>query len=452
MKDLTQGSLRGHLLTMALPMVIGMSVQMLYYLVDLYFVGQLGAAALAGVSAAGSATLIVLALTQVLSVGTVATISQAVGARQSEHAAHLFRQSLLLGAVGSLLILLLGYGLARPFMQLLAGEAHVAQLGTTYLYWFLPGLALQCVLTAIGSALRGNGVAQPAMVVQLVTVLLNMVLAPALITGWGSGHALGVAGAGLASSIAVAAGVLLLLRLGARADAGLGVRGGRWHVDAASWRRMLKIGLPAGGEYLLMFLFSAYVYYLLRGFGETAQAGFGVGARVMQVIFLPAAAIGFAVPAVAGQNFGAGLGERVRGTLQQALILEGVIMLVLTAWCQVAPMSLLGWSNATPAVQEFAMTYLHYMSWNFLAAGTMFACSGLFQAVGNTMPTLACAALRLFTFVAPLLYLSGQPHFAVTHIWTLSILSTLLQAIVGLWLAYRVLTQQAARPALAAAA
>src|SRR5882724_9287231 len=76
--------------------------------------------------------------------------------------------------------------------------------------WFVPGLALQFALVAMSSALRGTGLAQPTMVVQLVTVLLNAALAPVLIAGIGTGHPLGVAGAGLASTISVAVGTALL--------------------------------------------------------------------------------------------------------------------------------------------------------------------------------------------------------------------------------------------------
>ncbi len=80
----------------------------------------------------------------------------------------------------------------------------------TYLYWFLPGIALQFALVSMGSALRGTGIVKPTMVVQMVTVLLNVVLAPVLIAGWGTGHPMGVAGAGLASTISVACGVVVL--------------------------------------------------------------------------------------------------------------------------------------------------------------------------------------------------------------------------------------------------
>jgi putative MATE family efflux protein len=440
MKDLTQGSIRGHLITMAIPMVIGMAVQMLYYLVDLYFVGQLGAKALAGVSAAGTTTLMVLGLTQMLSVGTVALVSHAIGAREQERANHLFQQSLLLGCIGALLSLIFGYLLAAPFVNSIASDKQVAQLGLTYLYWYMPGLALQFVLAAAGSVLRAAGLAQPALIVQLATVLLNIILAPILITGWGTGYAMGVAGAGLASTISVAVGVVMLLRFCVKSSDFFSIQP-TLRPNFSTWGKMLKLGLPVGGEYLLMFAFSAYVYFLLRQFGDVAQAGFGVGARILQVIFLPAAALGFAIPAVAGQNFGAGLSNRVRETFRTALVMESMIMLFLAVLCQFSPKSLLAWSNTSLEVQAFAITYLRYLSWNFLGAGIMFACSGIFQAVGNTWPTLFCAALRVLTFVIPLAFLSSQLGFEVPHIWKLSIASTLFQAAVGLYLAHRILNK-----------
>ncbi len=82
MKDLTQGSIPKHLIAMALPMMIGMLIQTLYFIVDLYFVGKLGPAALAGLSLAGNAMFLIFALTQILNVSTAALISHAVGAKK----------------------------------------------------------------------------------------------------------------------------------------------------------------------------------------------------------------------------------------------------------------------------------------------------------------------------------------------------------------------------------
>src|SRR5690606_18497569 len=201
--DLTQGAIAGHLIRMAIPMALGMIFQTLYVLVDLYFVAQLGDTAIAGVSAAGNVQFIVLALTQVLGVGTTVLIAHAAGRKDRVEGARAFRQSLVLSGITGLAVLLLGGTLAPLYLRSVAADAETVRNGMTYLAWFLPALAMQFALISMGAALRGAGVAKPTMLIQMATVALNAVLAPVLIAGWGTGRPMGIAGAGLASSIAV---------------------------------------------------------------------------------------------------------------------------------------------------------------------------------------------------------------------------------------------------------
>src|SRR5580692_2952963 len=110
MKDLTEKPILGHLLQMAVPIAVSMIFQTLYFLIDLYFVARLGDAALAGVGAAGNVTFLVIALTQVLGVGTVALISHAVGRKDQADATLVFNQSLVMSATCALITLVGGYG------------------------------------------------------------------------------------------------------------------------------------------------------------------------------------------------------------------------------------------------------------------------------------------------------------------------------------------------------
>ena len=213
MRDLTQGPIPGHLFAMAAPIAAGMLAQTLYFLIDLYFVARLGDTALAGVGAAGIAMFVVMAMTQTLGVGAMALVAQAVGRKDPADADLVFNQSLALAGVCTVATLVGGYLLAGPYMRAVGADAETAAAGTTYLNWFLPGLALQYVNVVMMSGLRGTGVVQPTMVVQIVTVLLNALLAPILIAGWLTGRPMGVAGAGLASTISVAFGSVLLVPL-----------------------------------------------------------------------------------------------------------------------------------------------------------------------------------------------------------------------------------------------
>src|SRR4051812_22719644 len=181
MKDLTGGSVAKHILAMAPPIMVGMVTIMICQLVDLYFVSGLGEAAVAGVAAAGNAGFLVNALMQVLGVGAVALIAHAVGRKDRADANLVFNQSLGLSAVCGLITWTAGSVLSASYMRSVAVDEATVEAGTTYLLWFMPGLALQFAMLVMGSALRGTGIVQPTMIVQALAVAINIVLAPILI-------------------------------------------------------------------------------------------------------------------------------------------------------------------------------------------------------------------------------------------------------------------------------
>ena len=437
MKDLTQGPISGHLIAMAIPMAIGMLVQTAYLMIDLYFVARIGPAAIAGVSTAGTVMFAIMALTQMLGVGTVALIAHAVGARDQPRANLIFNQSLVLAAACAAISLLAGYGLVAPYLHTLAADAATVAAGTSYLVWFMPGLSLQFALIAMSSALRGTGIVQPTMVVQLVTVLLNCVLAPVLIGGIGTGRPLGVAGAGLASTLSVVAGVAILTLYFVRLEKYVAFHREQWRPRLATWLEILNIGLPAGGEFALMFVYMSVILYAIAPFGAAAQAGFGIGTRIMQAVFLPVMAISFAVAPVAGQNFGARNAERVRRTFRDAAGMGAALMLLVAVGCWLAAPTLVGLFGREPAVLEVGATFLRFVCWNFVVSGLIFTCSGLFQALGNTWPAVLSSATRLVTFALPVLWLAHRPGFRLESVWYLSVATVWLQALLSTWLVRR---------------
>ena len=428
MKDLTQGPIPRHIVSLAVPTAAGMLLQTLYYFVDLYFVAKLGDAALAGVSAAGNVMFVIFALTQIIGVGTVALVSHAVGRKDRADANHVFNQSVLLAIMCAAVTLAGGYAMAGPYMRLLGADAATIAAGTTFLYWFIPGLALQFALVVMGSALRGTGIVKPTMVVQMLSVLLNAILAPVLIAGWGTGKPLGVAGAALASSLSTLAGVVVLSIYFVRLEKYVGFDPAHWRPKLATWKKLLDIGLPAGGEFFLIAVFTGVVYWIVRNFGAAAQAGFGIGSRIMQMVFLPAMAVAFAAAPIAGQNYGAKLYDRVRKTFTASTLAGCVIMVLATLICQWQGEAMVAFFTREPEVIAVATQFLRVISWNFFAIGIVFTCSSLFQALGNTWPALASTALRLALFAIPAIWLSRQPGFQLVQVWYVSVASVLVQA------------------------
>ena len=437
MKDLTQGSIPKHIMVMAIPIGIGMLIQTLYYLVDLYFVGRLGKEALAGVSAAGNISFLILALTQILGVGTQTLIAHAVGRKDQQDANLIFNQSIALSILLGLITMVVGYGLGQTYLEAISQDEGTIAAGTSYLYWYIPGMAGQFALVAMGSALRGTGIVMPTMIIQLITIVLNMILSPILITGWGSGHPMGVAGAGLASSISIAVAVIMLWWYFDNKEKYVSCVQSMIKPRFKTWQRMLRIGFPAGGEFILMFFYMAVIYYAISGLGASAQAGFGLGSRIMQSMFLPAMAVAFAAPAVAGQNFGAKLFDRVKSTYHWAAGMSLLIMSCLTLLAYLKPDVLVSsFSNDADALLV-AATFLQMICLNFIASGIIFTCSGMFQALGNTWPAMWSTSSRLFTFAIPALWLSRQSNFQIEQLWVVSVITVYLQLLISLWLLNR---------------
>jgi putative MATE family efflux protein len=437
MQDLTTGPVTRHLLKTTGFMLVTMVFQTFYFLVDLYWVGRLGTDTIAAVSIAGNLTFIVLGLTQMLGVGTTTVVSHAVGRKEHEHALLLFNQSQVLAMITGFVFLIFGLLAMRPYSSAMSADPNTAKLATQYLTWFIPAMALQFALVAMGSALRAVGNFKPGMLVSTTTVIINMILAPFLIFGWWTGHAFGVAGAAMSSLIAIVVGVIWLTIYFLKKDAYLRFVVADWGPRIAIWKRILGIGLPAGFEFAITALYLVIVYSIMRPFGAPAQAGFGIGMRVIQAGFMPVVALGFAVAPVAGQNFGAGYPQRVKDTFRDGALMAVGVMLLLAIILNIAPEAFIRVFSKDPAVISVASTYLRIVSWNFVASGLIFVASSMFQAMGNTVPSLITSGVRILIVALPAYLLSKTSGFQLDWIWYLSVASVFIQLALSMLLLRR---------------
>jgi putative MATE family efflux protein len=449
LKDLTQGPVRTHILHLSAFIAMSTTVQTLYFLADLYFVGRLGKEAIAGVALGGNLTMLVLALSQSLGVGATSLIAQAMGRKDVRRGEVLFNQALVMGLAVALAFGVTAFALRGAYCRALAADARTAELGIAYLDWFIPALCGQFPLVAMSAALRAVGNVKMPTAISVGTVVVNIALAPLLMFRGIAGPPLGVAGAALASFLAIVVGCVALVLYSGRAEAVLRFRSGDWRPQPRTWWEMLRVGLPAGGEFALIFVYMLLVYDILRPFGAAAQAGFGIGVRCMQALFLPAVAIAFATAPVAGQNYGARLGDRVRGAFSSAAAITAAVMLVVTVLCHIAPDVMVGAFNRDPQVVRYGAEYLRIISWTFVASGVVFVSSSVFQGMGNTVPPLASSVLRLVLFAVPAYALARRPGFEMRHVWYVALAATGIQTVLSLWLLRREFARKLGFPPVA---
>ncbi len=444
MRDLTTGSVTRHLLETASLMLVTMVFQTLYFLVDLYWVGHLGKEAVAAVGVAGNLMFISLAVSQMLGVGITTMVSHAVGASDHPRARLVFNQGQALSLVVAVAFFALVTAARGFYTQSLSADAATARLAGEYMRWFVPALALQFGVVSMGAALRGTGNFKPGMVVQSATVILNMILAPILIFGWLTHRPMGVAGAAVATLVAVAVGTVWMLLYFLPRESFLRFMPADWRPRFDLWGAILRIGLPAGAEFALMAVYLFVIYTVARPFGSAAQAGFGIGMRIIQAGFMPVIAIGFSVAPVAGQNFGARQAARVRETMWTGLRISVALMVVFALLCHVAPRAMIGVFSRDPQVLAVGEDYLRIVSWNFIASAIVFVASSMFQALGNTIPSMLASLVRLVVAVAPALALAHRPGFELRWVWYLAVTSVTIQMVVSALLLRRELRRRLA--------
>ncbi len=435
MEDLTTGSLSRHLMKTASFMLVTMVFQTLYFLVDLYWVGRLGKEAVAAVAIAGNLMFVVLAVTQMLGVGTTALVTHAVGRKERDVALHVFNQSQVLSVLAGVLFFVVAMA-ARACMRAAWPPTRPRRTGERLSHVVHPGH-----VDAVRAGRDGRGVARHG---QLQAGhgradgdrdhQHHSRAGPDVRLG--SGRPLGVAGAAIASLVAVTVGVAWLRATSCRRTRFCSSSRRRSRRTSPSGRRC-SIGLPAGAEFGLIAVYLLIVYVITRPFGAAAQAGFGIGLRIMQARFMPVVALGFAVAPVAGQNFGARKGARVIQTFPKAAVMAAGVMLAFGVVCHTVPSALIGLFSGDPEVIAVGSEYLRISSWNFIASGIIFVASSTFQAMGNTMPALVTSTLRILLVAIPAFLVSGWPGFELRWIWYLSVGSIVLQMTASLLLLRR---------------
>jgi len=437
MQDLTTGSVTRHLLKTTSFMLVTMVFQTLYFLVDLYWVGRLGKEAVAGVGIAGNLTFIVLAITQMLGVGITTLVSHATGQKDRDRALLVFNQSQVLSVVVGVVFFIVGMAIRVPYVNALGADARTAALASEYLLWFIPAMSLQFAMVAMGAALRGTGNFKPGMIVSTASVILNMVLAPFLIFGWVTRRPFGVAGAAVSSLVAIAVASIWLTFYFFPKSSYLKFMAADWKPDIGLWKKMLGIGLPAGAEFALLAVYLFIVYAVSRPFGSAAQAGFGIGMRIVQAGFMPVVALGFAVAPVAGQNVGARHAERVRATFRSAVFMAAGAMVLLSIACRIAGAGMVRVFSSDPEVVAVGTEYLRIVSWTFAASGVIYVGSSMFQALGHTLPALMASFSRIVIVAVPAFLLSRLPAFQLHWIWYLSVVAVTVQLVLNLLLLRR---------------
>ena len=279
---------------------------------DIKMVGDLGVEAVAGVTAGGQIYWVVQAVAMAMTMGTVALVARAFGAKDMDLADKVLRQSILMGSIFGLVSWLAFLPFMTPAIALLGMEEEVVTLGAQYMFWLLAGNVPFTLAFIFGAALRAAGDSRTPLYIGIVGNVLNIVLNWLLIYGHWGFPALGVVGAGIASSASFAVQIVILLYMWRRQKLLIKPATRSLRVDFDMWKRILKIGYPASIEGLLFQGGLLAFMGLMATFGTAEFTAYQIGVQVLALAFLPGHGFATASATLVGQHLGAEEPDKAR--------------------------------------------------------------------------------------------------------------------------------------------
>lgn len=403
------------LLQMALPLALSMLVQALYNVVDSMFVSHISNEnnhALTAVSLAFPVQNIMIGIASGIAVGVNALLSRALGEKNPEQANTIARNGIFLTCMGMLLVALFGIFFAEPFMRTQTTHKAVIAYGVDYIRIITIasfGIFGEVLLERL---LQATGRTTYTLFTQGTGAVLNIILDPIFIFGWGPIPRMEVAGAAIATVIGqiVAFVLAIYFNLRKNPEISLNLRGFRPNGNAIG--RILGIGVPS----IIMVAIGSLMYTCMNivlerfdsvteGLGLTAQTVFGAYYKLQSFIFMPIFGLSNAVLAITAFNYGAKKPERIMKTIRYGCYTASVIMIIGVLLFQLAPELLLSFFNPDEAMLEVGVPALRTLCLPFIAAGVCIIFSNVFQALGKSIYSMITSIARQIAVLIPAAYL-----------------------------------------------
>jgi len=409
MSKLLEGSVKGHLTRMTLPGIGGMLAIMIFNLTDTWFVSRMGTDQLAAMGFTFAVVMIVGALAMGFSSGAASIISRALGAKNRKLAARTVSDGLVLTIFGTTVISAVGYFTIDPLFTLLGAEGHVLELVREYMQiWFLFSVAAIMPPVSDG-CLRAAGDMVRPVIVMCICALLNGILDPIFIFGWGPVPALGMKGAAIATVISRALGgsaSLIILHIKHRLI--------DWTVPhirelLQSWCEIIRLGIPAAITQALNPIAQGFYIRIAAGVGGVqAVAAMATGTRIEAFLLIIAMAYGTALVPFVGHNYGAAAHSRVqevrRISTRFALLYSVVAFLLLLPTAKFMS----GWFSSDPLIIHLSAVYLIIAVTGHAGVYLSMWLSQMLNVIGKPRPVLGINLSRVFLFIMPLSLLGSR--------------------------------------------
>ncbi|MBA4336407.1 MATE family efflux transporter [bacterium] len=430
--DFTKGPILKSLIALALPIVFANVLQTAYQLVDTFWVGRLGAEAVAAVSLSFPIIFLLISLGGGLAIAGTILVSQYKGSGNLNQIDHVSAQTLIMMVIVSVIFSVIGYFISEPVMQFMGAGPDVLAQSVSYLQISFMGLTFMFAYFVFQSLMRGIGDVKTPLYIVFGTVILNLILDPLFIFGWGPIPGFGVSGAAIATigtqGLAAIIGLVLLFS----GKYGIHLKWRNFKFDFPLIKKMFFLGFPSSIAQSMRALGMAVMAFLVASFGTLTVAAYGIGSRMFSFIIIPALGLAMATTTLVGQNIGAGKMERAQEVTRLASIISFVFLSALGVLMFIFAVPLTAaFIPNDPQVIESGSFFVKIMALSFGFVGIQQTINGAFMGSGSTMASMILSIISLWVFQFPLAYLlSNHTSLAETGIWWSFPISNILATIV----------------------
>jgi putative MATE family efflux protein len=429
--DLVSGSILRTLFTLSWPMIIGNTVNMLGPTVDMIWVGRLGPAAIAAVGVSGTAVMLAQSGLMGLFTGMRAMIARFIGMEDEEQANHVAQQAVVIGAVSSIILAVIGIFLSEQILELLGVGQDIIDEGASYMRIQFVGMTAMAFRTMAEGIMQASGDTKTPMKIAVGFRIVHVVMAPTLIFGLWIFPELGVNGAAITNVISQSLGTILAFWFLMTGRSRLNLTFRNFSINMTTIWRIIRIGIPASIMGMEQNMRGMIFIRFMAPFGTVAMAAHTLLGRIEMILFMPAFGLGMAAGVLTGQNLGAGKPDRAEQSGWKAAgIIEGFIAVVcvgLLIWAEYVVQIF----TSDPELIEVSALFLRIAVAGYLSMGFGAVLQNCITSAGDTVVPLIISLISGWLIQLPLAwFLPNVGNLGVLGVRWASVIPMVLTSVV----------------------
>ncbi|WP_276503879.1 MATE family efflux transporter [Terrimonas pollutisoli] len=411
--DYTTGSIRKAVFMLAIPMMLEMSMESVFAVVDLYFVGHLedSSHAIQVVGLTESVLTIIYSLAIGMSMAATAVVARRVGEKNTDAAAHAGVQAILVAIAITIVISILGLVYATNILEIMGASPEAAIKGTPFIRIMMGGSVVIMLLFLINGIFRGAGNAAIAMRSLWLANICNIILCPLFINGLGPIPAFGLTGAAIATTTGRSIGVFYQLFHLLKGSGLLKIKTEHWKIDWPVIQSLTRIAAPGILQFVIASCSWIFLARLVALTGnDEGSAGYQTAIRLMLFFILPAWGLSNAAATLVGQNLGAKELQRAELSVMKTIRYNTIFMAIVTVFFFICSDWLVSFFTNDPEVQQIAGVALRIITSGYIFYGIGMVMMNTFNGAGDTWTPTIVNLCGFWLFQIPLAYLLAK-HF-----------------------------------------